>query len=72
MTARAGGLTRGRLSASNHGWSRPVPPEAHRQRVGVSRHGWSRERFVDWLGQTVITQLIRPEYRPDVEDDQTH
>ena len=30
----------------------------------VARHGWPPARFVGWLADTLVTQLIRPDYEP--------
>lgn len=30
----------------------------------VARHGWSPARFVRWLGDTLVAQLIRADYEP--------
>ena len=35
-----------------------------RSRRLVARHGWSRTRFVQWLADTLVAQLIRADYQP--------
>ena len=30
----------------------------------VARHGWPRTRFVQWLADTLVAQLIRADYQP--------
>ena len=30
----------------------------------VARHGWPPARFVDWLGDTLVAQLVRADYEP--------